>query len=61
MQSISQTPDLFDPPRGAVQLRSPCPRCGERTGRTMPGRGPHYRELRCARGHHVAWLPKVPS
>lgn len=36
---------------------APCPRCRTTVAIVGPGVGPHYRSLRCLRGHFLAWLP----
>lgn len=38
-------------------LSEPCPRCGSSVAVVGAGKGPHFKELRCIRGHHVRWLP----
>lgn len=36
----------------------PCPRCGSTVAVRGPGAGPHWKSLRCIRGHFLRWLPK---
>lgn len=36
----------------------PCPQCGSTVGVEGPGAGPHWKSLRCIRGHFIRWLPR---
>jgi hypothetical protein len=36
----------------------PCERCGETSGVTVSGAGPHWRGLRCLCGEFRKWLPR---